>query len=72
MRGAIKEQKTARELEAMVHERLGEDVALKVINDRSVGWVANVVGPAGVVLRYQMHVETIARRLRGRFDLRRC
>jgi hypothetical protein len=66
-----KEQKTASELEVMIRNRLGENIALNVRVDRLVDWVANVFGPPGTILKYQMHVDSIAGRLRGRFGLKK-
>src|SRR5690349_11750765 len=40
-----REYRTARELETLVRERLGENVAVQVYSDRLVDWVANVFGP---------------------------
>ena len=66
----VKEYRNAVELEAIVRERLGENVALQVHSDRLVDWVANVFGPPEMVLRHQMAVERISVRLRRRFHLK--
>ncbi len=66
-----KEPKTASELETMICNRLGENIAVQVRVDRLVDWVANVFGPPGTVLKYQMQVDSIAGRLRARFSLKK-
>ena len=66
-----KEQKTARELEEMVHERIGQlrITHLEVRPDPAIGWAVFVVAPPQLVGRYQAIVDDIARELRAKYDL---
>ena len=67
-----KQQKTARELEEMVHERIGQlrIAHLEVRPDPAFGWAVFVVAPSQLVGRYQAIVDDIARELRAKYDLK--
>lgn len=66
-----KEKKTAREIAALIEERIGRRAAIIVMRDHPInGWYASVVAPGTPnLLELQAEVDRISDALRDRYEL---
>jgi hypothetical protein len=66
-----KEKKTAREIAALIEERIGGRAAIIVMKDHPInGWYASVVAPGTPnLLELQAEVDKISDALRDRYEL---
>ena len=66
----MKEGKTAKELEAMIADRLGRPTNVRVMKDPAYGWQATLIMNPRASLDLQSTVDQIVTILREKYDLK--